>query len=1006
MKQGLLHSKGKMIGLWLGVLVLSSCVTQKSRDEELSGLAKLYHNTTAKFNGYFNANEILAESMLALDEQHQDNYKNILPVYEYVAAENPQVVASNLDLAIEKVSIVVNLHRKSHWTDDCYLLVGQAQFLKQDYESAEETLRWMTNEFSPEKMAQQKKKAKAAKEGKTTETATASAEGDDDVPNVMAMTEKEKRRYYKDAEKERKRYNREVRRKRRRARKGKSTREPAAPVEVPEVEEAQSAPVLAANAADSAADQGPRMVSLSDNPAPGVAPDPESYFLKHRPAYQEGVLWLAKTYIERQRWEESLRLMAQLENDPFTFADIREELAVTRAHFHIARKEYDAALPYLAQAIDEAGKRSEKARYAFIEAQIHNRAGRQGEAYAAFEEVLRYGPNYEMAFNGRLYLIENGWKNGTYSTSEAREQLDKLARDFKNEEFRDQIFFTLASLELQAGNRNEGMDYLQASLSASRGNNLQRAESYLTLANLFLEDEEFVPAQAYFDSTLQVLPSSDERYPEVEKWAENLSGIAQNLQIIERQDSLLRIAALSPEDQQALAFDIKKERDRQRLANLTRQTAQANAPAQQGGLMPANNLRQVNLGSNASGQGQTESSFFAYNDRSLKRGQREFQQRWGNRPLEDDWRRVNKQALAEFAVKNEDQDEVVPALPEDEINAILADVPQTPEAIAEAESVLQEAMFTLGTLYRMNLDDKRRSIEALEDLDQRFRDYPREPDALYYLYLNYSELGQADKAQQYASRLNARYPSSVFAKVLQNPNYAQDVANQEHRLNQYYEGAYTAFSNGRFAEAYAKSEAASQQFGAENPLQPRFALLMAMSSGKLEGKQAYIANLRDLISRYPGTEEQTRAREILRLLGEQPAPVAGVTPEDISRYQADDEEQHYILIVFHEDIRLDQAQVDLSNYNLEFHKLDRLRINNLYLGTDADSRLPMLIVRRFQDRNAAMAYFNGATRNASQFIDPSLDYSIFAVNQKNYREILRSRSISGYQEFFNQHYLQ
>ncbi len=1003
-------SKFKVQGLYLtlGLLGLWSCVTQKSRDEELSGLGKLYHNTTAKFNGYFNANEILEASIETLDQQHQDNFKQVLPVYEYAAASNPQAVAAELDRAIEKVSVVVNLHRKSHWTDDCYLLLGKAQYLKQDYEAAEETLRWMIHEFSPEKMARERQQAKEkSKKGKVEkpdeETATAAADAEDDgLADVTEMTEREKRRYYKELERERKAYNREVRRNRRRRSRGKKTEKAAEPapetaVPAPATPQPQPADTLVTN------ENG--LISLNDKDD-GVQPDPDSYFLKHRPAYHEGVLWLARTFIQRKRFEEALRYIAQLEGDPYTFPDVRDELPITRAHLLLARKEYEAAVPYLERAIDLAPKRSDRARYAFILAQLHHRAGREQQALATFEEALRYGPTYEMRFNGSLYIVENAWRTGRLSTPEARQELLRMARDFKNEEFRDQIFYALATIELEAGNRAAGIEYLQASLAESRSNTLQRAESYLRLANLFLLEENFVSAQAYFDSTRQVLPASDERYPEVENWAESLKGIAENLQIIERQDSLLRIAALSPADQQALAFEIKKERDRQRLNAITRQAAANTSGGGGQGSPGPNNLRQVNLGGNAGSQGKTNSAFFAYDDRSVKRGQREFQQRWGTRPLEDDWRRQNKQALAEFAAKGDDEVEAVVALPEDEINSILAEVPQTPEAIAEAEGVLQEALFDLGILYRQELDDKKRAIETLERLDRRFQDYPREAETLYYLYLNYSDLGQTAKAQEVASRIFARHPSSVYAKVLQNPGYAAEVANEERRLNQYYEGAYEAFSKSRYQEAFAKCEAATRQFGPENPLQPKFALLMAMASGHLEGKETYVANLHDLIARFPGTEEQTRAREILRLLGEQPAAIPGVTPEDISRYQTNDEQIHYILIVFHDNVRLDQPQIQLSNYNLKYHKLDRLRINNLYLGNDQEQRLPMLIVRRFKDKAEAMKYYEGATRNTSEFIDPAQDYSLFAVNQENYREILRSRSISGYEAFFNQNYLQ
>ncbi|MCB0619263.1 MAG: gliding motility protein, partial [Saprospiraceae bacterium] len=139
---------------------LGGCKTQKSRND-ISPLAQFYQNTTAEFNGYYNANVLVNESMTALGGQYQDNFNQLLPIYKYRAADNPQAVAAQLDDAIKRVSVVVALHRVSHWTDDCYLLAGKAQYLKQDFETAEETLEYMVKEFSPS--ATSKKKAAVKK---------------------------------------------------------------------------------------------------------------------------------------------------------------------------------------------------------------------------------------------------------------------------------------------------------------------------------------------------------------------------------------------------------------------------------------------------------------------------------------------------------------------------------------------------------------------------------------------------------------------------------------------------------------------------------------------------------------------------------------------------------------------------------------------------------------------------------------------------------------------------
>ena len=94
------------------LLVISACSTTKSKSDQ-SGFSKFWHDTNAKFNGYFNANELLLASIEELNTQYQVNYNEILPVYEYRAAPNPESVSANLDEAIKKVSVVATLHDNS-----------------------------------------------------------------------------------------------------------------------------------------------------------------------------------------------------------------------------------------------------------------------------------------------------------------------------------------------------------------------------------------------------------------------------------------------------------------------------------------------------------------------------------------------------------------------------------------------------------------------------------------------------------------------------------------------------------------------------------------------------------------------------------------------------------------------------------------------------------------------------------------------------------------------------
>ena len=262
------------------------------------------------------------------------------------------------------------------------------------------------------------------------------------------------------------------------------------------------------------------------------------------------------------------------------------------------------------------------------------------------------------------------------------------------------------------------------------------------------------------------------------------------------------------------------------------------------------------------------------------------------------------------------------------------------------------------------------------------------------------------KAKVYADKILDKYPNTAYALIIKNPNYAEELVKEERELNRYYDETYAAFASGNYQQAFDRSQQAKDKFGAANPFQPKFALLSAMSTGNLQGKEAYIEELRKIVARYPDTEEQLRAREILRLLGEATKSLPAGAKEEIEAFKEEEDKLHYTIIAFKDkDISLTDAKVQVSDYNEKYHKLDRIRISNIYLGSTADDRIPILVLRRFKNKQEAMKYYNGVQRNKNEFIEGDAAFELFPVTQNNYREVLKQRKIDGYRLFFEQFYL-
>ncbi|RMF21954.1 MAG: hypothetical protein D6765_14950, partial [Bacteroidetes bacterium] len=733
--------------------------------------------------------------------------------------------------------------------------------------------------------------------------------------------------------------------------------------------------------------------------------NPESYVLKHRPAYQEGVLWLARTYIERENYTNALRLLKQLDQSPATFDDIRRELPVVEAYYHLKQKNYAAAIPALEKAVALQKDRLRKARYTYIIAQLLQKQGRGDVAYQKFEEVLKYKPAYEMEFSARLQMAQNAYLSGKGSPEEAMKSLERMLKDFKNIEYKDQIYYAMAQIEFQQGRRDEGIHLLKQSLANSTSNNAIKAEAYYQLATLYFESEDFVHAKLYYDSTLQVLARDDERYEPSKRLAANLKEIAANLEVIHLQDSLLRISRMSEEEKRELAFQLKKKQDEERLAAAAAAAKRVQQSARTRTIGTPASLAGTTGATRPGGASTPRSNFFAYDDRAVKRGERDFQRKWGSRPLEDNWRRSNQQSLT---ILGEEAEEAAAAtLTDEEVSQLLKDVPQTEKQIRKAHLDIQTALYALGKLYRDKLQLNQKSIEALETLLQRYPDTQYQLDALYLLYIANKELGNTARADYYKNKIINEYPETTYARLLSDPTYVQQLLTNEKRLNNYYDETYALFTKGQYQQAYDRIEQVGAQFGSQHKLQARFELLKAMCLGNLQGKEAYIQGLKAFIGKYPETPEATRAKEILRLLGAAVARGPGQVRDTAltTPFKLEENKLHYVIVVFNGQIDLNEAKNQIADYHREFHKLDRLRLSNIYLGTQKERR-PIIVIRRFKNKDEAMKYYEGVQLNRDKFLDPKqFQYELFPITQNNYREILRAKSIEGYPEFFALHYL-
>ena len=272
-------------------------------------------------------------------------------------------------------------------------------------------------------------------------------------------------------------------------------------------------------------------------------------------------------------------------------------------------------------------------------------------------------------------------------------------------------------------------------------------------------------------------------------------------------------------------------------------------------------------------------------------------------------------------------------------------------------------------------------------------------------------MNNKEKTQFYYDKLIAKYPNSNYARALTDPNFVNASRQRERELNEYYENTFKVFQKGDYKDAFSRCEEAPKRYGSQNPLMAKFALLSALCVGNIQGNEAYCTALSDVIGRFPNSSEATRAKEIARLLSCKGFEVAeGKNKNNDAREEAfirEDDKLHYFIIALSgNNIKIEEIKAAISDFNREFHKLEQLRISNIFLGTDTET--PILVIRKFDNKEQAMRYFN-EVKDKKEFLGETskktYNKEFFAVSQENYRRILKNKTLEGYRDFFADQYL-
>lgn len=531
---------------------------------------------------------------------------------------------------------------------------------------------------------------------------------------------------------------------------------------------------------------------------------------------------------------------------------ITADVYATKLQYDINVQEYIDAEAMAKLAVEYAHSSDQKLRWTFILAQLQELNHEPTDAIANYTRVSKSNVEFDMAFNANLNRIRIEDSQSGVKVSRLI-RLRALLKNSNNKDFTDQIYFQIAQLQYNDGEIDNALKSYRLSVNSSTKNQSQKGLSYLRMADvLFKNKADYTGAAKYYDSALVSLSPNYPNYAIIKKKSDNLQILADRLQTISREDTLQMLAKL---DEPARLARIDKMVD----AQVLRSQPSPVSVAQNRGMANVNQSPQESMPNG--------DNFYFANSNAISQGFSSFKRVWGNRRLEDNWRRANR-ASSDITQNNSAAIQQIgdPDAPANDVvnntaaqnkvtasnyrQNLIQSLPLTPVLMAQSNKRMFDAYLDIANFYRDILDDKKEAIAAYELLLSRFPDSDNTPAIYYNLYRLYAETNVPASSDKYKQLLVKNYPQTPFARIILDPDYAKHVSDEDNGFSSLYNKVYDLYAAKQYQQVITAADALMAQYP-NNRLAAQIYYLRAFAAGHQEPLAPFNNDLQQIVTRYP-----------------------------------------------------------------------------------------------------------------------------------------------------------
>lgn len=892
------------LGFYTFVLtaLVYACSTEKN-----TAVNRSFHYVNARFNGHFNANELLNISLAAYRANVEEDYYNILPLEAVPNEIEVEAYYAAIDTAISKVKTVITDHsmpsndkpsRKNaehnNYIDENWITIGKAYYYRRDYETALRSFKFINKYFSndPSNYTGELWMAKTnIRIGNYTDAKLSLDKLDKAMDNQ-----------------------------------GNSTQAKQA-----KTKESKS----------KAAKLNSKGTSSTEEEKPAKFPK--------------------KIKFDMQR---------------------------TKADLALVNKDYPKAIEFLEKALEEAKKSEDKGRTNYILGQLYEHEGNNGLAVEKYRKSRKYKIPYQMSFSAQLKasVLEGGPK--------IKKELNKMLRDAKNAEFKDQIYYTLALIELRENNEDKAMEHLTNAAFYSTRNVRQKGMAYEKMGDLRYAKRDYISAQKYYDSCGTTI---DDTYPNahaIRTKAEKLADLVVAVETAVYEDSVQRIARMDPAEQEEFLKKIIKQQEEEAQLRAKREAEKLNELAKN------NNAFQLDMGGKGGG--------YWSNSSSILEGATEFQKVWGQRANEDHWRRSDKTLViqnttqegeegTEEGTTGEEQAKVdAPAGPT--VESLMETLPKTEEDFQRSNEKLVKALYDAGVLYKEMLNEPDLAKTQFHNvLDRNFETEYNLMSAfqLYKIYEN-SDASLAGNQRNYI--LN-NYPNSDYANYLRDPDYFLKKKERDDLAEQEYVAVLQRYNRKVFYPVISKAESVMEN-EPDNTYRAKYMLLLAMSKGQTtENKEELLPVLDRLVAEYPDTEESELAKAMIDIIKNGYSKNEPVIFGNKTIYTYEEKVPQIVMILLGEKDNIDLSKTKVIDFTREFFPNSKVKITtSLYRGT-----INTIRVAEFPTEKEAKEYVKKYKATRKYLLDLQ-NAKTLIITPKNLKLLYDTGELEQYELFYQEYY--